>query len=124
MIYVLLGILIIGGWFITHFFRRKFKLLNILKNNVEDLNFLYFLLKNNLYEKFISNLNKEKNIKHIYIWCKHTKNTYYISEAFNWNETNEGYDFWYKNNLLWVTRFKNLNVTLADLELLMKYNLI
>ena len=64
MIYVLLGILIICGWFITHFFRRKFKLLNILKNNVEDLNFLYFLLKNNLYEKFISNLNKEKNIKH------------------------------------------------------------
>ena len=51
MIYVLLGIVIICGCVIAHFFRRKFKLLNILKNNVEDLNFLYFLLKNNLYEK-------------------------------------------------------------------------
>jgi hypothetical protein len=47
-----------------------------------------------------------------------------MSEAFNWNDTNEGYDFWHKNNLLWVTRFKNVNITLADLELLMKYNLI
>jgi hypothetical protein len=47
-----------------------------------------------------------------------------MSEAFNWNDTNEGYDFWHKNNLLCVTRFKNVNITLADLELLMKYNLI
>ena len=109
-----------GIFHIYPYFRKKSKLLSYVEKDEYFYIIVFFLIKEKAYKNFINNL-KEKDL---FEWYKMYYDTYIFSEAFNWNDTNEGYDFWYKNNLLWVTRFKNVNITLADLELLMKYNLI
>ena len=59
------------------------------------------------------------NIKKIDIWIKTTNESYLISEAFNWSDTMQGYDFWYETNLLWNRDFKH-----RDIEFLLIKNLI
>lgn len=101
------------------FFRKKQKLLKLVENDKKLKKFIYFLLTTELYKDFIHQLHKKHKIKEIDIWIKTTSESYLISEAFKWNDTLQGYDFWYGINLLWNKQYKY-----KDIEFLLVKNLI
>lgn len=120
--YVTIGLFIIsvGVLIALPFFRRKQDLLNIVYSSEKNYNFIYFLLYNNIFNDFITNLEKQKNIKLLSLWIKHTSNIYYITEAFNWFETKQGYSFWYSVNKQWISIFKHRKSNLKEILYLIK----
>lgn len=91
------------------FFSRKQKLLKLVEKNKKLQKFLYFLLVENYYKIFISHLKSFHSIIHIEKWIKHTNEPYYISEAFIWNNTRQGYEYWNEANKKWISYYKHNN---------------
>lgn len=79
---------------------------NLFHDNAKCSAFCKFISTNIFYNIFIKFL-KENNIYDIYFKnCKNfsieeTSYVYYISSAFSWNYTSEGWSFWDKINSKW-----------------------
>ena len=52
-----------------------------------------FLLDNNIYSQFCSNILIEYSML-LYEYCEYVYPAHYISDAFTWSNTEEGYYFW------------------------------
>ena len=106
--YIIIGlsIIILGIVLRYPIFSQKRKLLKIVNNSKKTHNFIFFLLYHNIYKEFIYNLKQDCGIESIDIWLNHTHKSYFITEAFNWNDTKQGYQYWYNYNMLWNKKFK------------------
>lgn len=72
-----------------------------MENNINLCEkFEQFLLDNNIFSQFCSNILIKDSML-LYEYCEKTHPQYYISRAFAWSYTKEGYDFWLKVNIKW-----------------------
>ena len=110
------SILGLGILFIFPFFRKKRKLLRIVEKHKYLYIFVYFLIKNNAYKAYTSNL-RHHTIESIYLTYN---GLYLISEAFIWDDTNEGFEYWSKLNNSWINSISSLSKELRK-ELVIKY---
>lgn len=109
----------------------KYKLdYNERNNLVNSFNeFIYIHLFQDIFKKFLS----EKGITEQYIFnfkyalsskiysikcIKNISPTFYISSAFNWAKTNEGYTFWKNLHYDWLTYIKPFEKILFKLRLI------
>lgn len=65
-----------------------------------------FLLSNNIYNQFISNI-RNYGLIDISNFCTLSP-LGYITNAFDWVRTNEGEDFWLNMSRVWVKRYRSL----------------
>jgi len=80
------------------------------ESSLTDKEFVKFLKDNNIYDKFIYDLQQDINMRkkkgHPYIevnnFCNETDYLDYILGAFPWGNTPEGTDFWIRYNHKWV----------------------
>ena len=123
--YISIGLAIISLGICIRYpiFKQKRKLLKVVNNSKKTHNFVFFLLYHNLYKEFMNNLKNDCGIKSIDIWLNHTNKTYYITEAFKWDETKQGYEYWYKYNMLWNKQFKKRRTNIKELYILINRNL-
>ena len=94
----------VGIFFICPYFKQKSKLLSYVENDKYFYIIVYFLLKEKAYNNFIGNL---KN-KDLYLWYRTYFDSYIFSEAFDWNETKQGYDYWFNLNKKWLDTYQKL----------------
>jgi len=74
------------------------------------MDFYNFLIKNNILDSFLINFkhgykwrNKlEIKSNNLFDYIKEVKIIEYISGAFLWDGTKEGYDFWWEKNEQWI----------------------
>lgn len=102
--YLVLGIItimILGILIYIPKIMTKQKLLNLIDKNKFFLRFIYFLLITKTYKEFIKNLYKYHKIKDLETWFLYTDKRYYISEAFVWSDTEQGYEYWFIKNNKW-----------------------
>lgn len=77
----------------------------MVRLNKEDIinEFYSFLVYYNCYDKFFNNI--ECNIHDII--DENTNNCInFISEAFSWSESTEGFNYWYNKSFLWTNHCK------------------
>lgn len=74
--------------------------------NTKKQEFIHFLKENNAYEKYIHNFNNQKG--RITKGCVFlsdsdniTKGKSFVTGAFFWDQTKEGYSFWFDINKKW-----------------------
>ena len=108
--YIIIGFVLgVGVFFIFPFFSKKRKLLRIVEKHKYLYIFVYFLVKNKAYKAYTSNLNNT-TIETMYL----TYNSIYlISEAFIWDDTKQGLEYWEDLNKLWVKSLPNLTNNLS-----------
>ena len=69
--------------------------------------FFAFLKENNAYDKWLYNLRKRHPSNDIKWWDNYVEELYTngclmsIDDAFFWDDTKEGYDFWHKLDQKW-----------------------
>lgn len=113
-------ILCMGIFHIYPYFRKKSKLLSYVEKDEYFYIIVFFLIKEKAYKNFINNL-KEKDL---FEWYKMYYDTYIFSEAFNWNDTKQGYQYWFDLNKKWLNTYqyihkdipKNLIINYIKLE--------
>jgi hypothetical protein len=71
--------------------------------------FYDFLVDNDILDKWINNFEKDVSWRKDVIWRNKKEihdflnnNINYIDHAFNWSDTEEGYDFWIKIYNKWI----------------------
>ena len=76
-------------------------------NPLTDKDFVMFLIDNNIYREFIYNLKQYMMKGYRRYWsntrtfCQEISRYSYVSNAFMWDKTKEGFKFWKKVNDSW-----------------------
>lgn len=124
--YLVLGIItimILGIWLYIPKIMTKQKLLNLIDKNKFFLRFIFFLIKTNTYKEFVKNLYNYRKIKDLETYFRYTDKRYYISEAFIWDDTKQGYEYWFIKNNKWNKEYIKKDIPNELVKLLIKLEL-
>lgn len=73
---------------------------DIEETEVPDEQFFKFLKRNDIYGKFLNNINNVgRKIKYFF---ERADKSAYVSSAFNWDRTPEGFKYWDDINRKWL----------------------
>lgn len=80
--------------------------------------FIYFLKRNSVYEKYTYNFERRQELLHFYAkksfvkYFRETPHVKLISSAFAWAFTKEQYNFWQRLHGKWKKNMKDLGLEL------------
>lgn len=105
-----LFIIIVGLCIIIPYFSAKKKLLNYINNDEHFKTFIFFLVVKDLYKPYIRNIKQKSRYEDLLYIAENVNPIHYIALPFIWAETKEKYDYWREYNMLWVMKYKDINI--------------
>ena len=107
---IIIGLVLgLGVFFILPIFSKKKKLLRLVEKHKDLYIFVYFLIKNKTYKVYIDNL-KPCTLETMYLTYN---GLFLISEAFIWDNTKQGFEYWSSLNKLWIKSLPTLTNELS-----------
>jgi len=91
---------------------NKLKKIKYKNNKLTNETFINFLKNNDVYDRFIYNCKNDNGFKNKH-WsslnelCNELNAEEYFTYAFNWSNTKEGGNFWYKLSIKWEKYLRN-----------------
>ena len=84
---------------------------NNKKKNIYIVRFFRFLKENGLFGRYLKyyKINKLNEKRPLYKFLNGYDPFVYISNAFSWDETEEGFDFWEEKHSEWVRTYEKKN---------------
>ena len=85
---------------------NEFDIEEVPEGYIPDKEFVDFLRIHNAYHTYISNIKYDaENGNNIQGFFRETPKACYISNAFNWSQTSQGFKYWSNISKLWITYY-------------------